>query len=283
MDRRFTAAIVLVFVALLAVALWFDRSDGEPVEIGAGTATPTPQPLLELEAAGIQNVGVVGATGSYTLTRVAGGWQVDGEDASDAVDGVVEELAAPNVVGEIPSDRNPDDYGFATPALTVTLLTAAGDDHVIEVGDQVLMGSEYYVRLSGEDRIVWVSGYNIDQLKDWLEEPPLAPTATPEVTQTPEGEESVDDEAEAEEEADAEGEAATQDEGEPPEADEAAADEDEAEATDETEPAEATPSTEAEGTGEPEEGAESGEGDSAGDESGEDETPEPTEASNTEP
>ncbi len=287
MDRRFTAALVLVFVALVAFAWWFAQDAGEPVDVGAGTATPTPEPLLELEASNVQDVGVVGASGSYTLTRVAGGWEVDGEEASEAVDSVVDELASPSVVGEIPSDRNPEDYGFATPALTVTLLTAAGDETVFEVGDQVLMGSEYYVRLAGEDRIVWISGYNIDQLKDWLDEPPLAPTATPEVTETPEGEEATDAEGEATDDTEAElGAAAGEAEAEQEAADEEVEGEDQPaadESDSDTGGSDSASSDEAEGAGSEEEAGSEDAGEDEGESEGGEEALEPTEVDAAEP
>jgi hypothetical protein len=48
--------------------------------------------------------------------------------------------------------------------------------------------------LEGEDRIVMISGFEIDRLTDWITDPPYAPTPTPEVTETPEAlEEPGDD------------------------------------------------------------------------------------------
>jgi hypothetical protein len=189
----------------------------EPRDVGEGTATPTPSPLLELEATDVQEVAVVGASGSYTLTRVAGGWEVDGEETNDQVDGVVSRLASPSVLAEVPAGVDPEDYGFATPTLTVTLTTAAGEEHVLQVGDEVQISPDFYVRLEGEDRIVLLSSSDLNQLSNWVDEPPLAPTPTPEATETPEGGEAPEgEEAEADADADAEGEEAVEEEEEPP-------------------------------------------------------------------
>ncbi len=190
MNRRYTLVVFLIFVALAAVA--YTQRETEPLDVGEGTATPTPAPLFELEPADVQAVAVVGATGSYTLTRVAGGWEVDGEAASDLVDGVVERMANPNVLAEVPGGVDPDNYGFATASLTVTLKTAGGDTRTLQVGEDAPVSADKYVRLEGDERIVLLSSGDIGQLERWIDSPPLAPTPTPEVTETPEGEGTVE-------------------------------------------------------------------------------------------
>lgn len=188
MNVRYTLVVFLVFVALVAFA--YTQREAEPHDVGVGTPTATPAPLLELEAGDVQSVAVVAASGSYTLTRVAGGWEVDGEATNDLVDGVVTRLASPTIMGEVPAGKNPNDYGFATPALTVTLRTAAGDAHTFQVGDELAVSPNYYVRLEGGDRMVWLSNSDINLLRDWVDTPPLAPTPTPEDVETPRAEDA---------------------------------------------------------------------------------------------
>ena len=177
MNLRYTLILVLLAAALGIFA--YTQRDTEPVDIGTGTATPTPSPLFELKPEDVQEVAVVSATGSYTLTRVAGGWEVDGQPANDTVDGVVKSLAQPTIARELPADRDPDDYGFATPSLTVTLKTAGGESKVLQVGDDTPVDFNVYLREKDGTRIVIVGRSDITSLKDWVSTPPLAPTPTP--------------------------------------------------------------------------------------------------------
>ena len=183
MNARYTLIVVLVFVALVAFA--YTLRDTESRQVGPGAPTATPQALLEVNEADVEEVSVLGATGAYTLSRVAGGWEVDGQPASTEVGSVVTALAKPTVLRELPADRKAEDYGFATPALTVTLRTAAGDKHVIVVGDKAVAEEQRYVKLLDGARIVLIGNYDIDRLVQWLTSPPLAPTATPTGDLTP--------------------------------------------------------------------------------------------------
>lgn len=183
MNLRFTAVVALIALALAAFALTL--RDTESRQVGPGAPTPTPQPILELDAAGIEEVAVVGATGAYTLSRVAGGWKVDDQAAGTEVDSVVTTLAKPTVLRELPGDRKPEDYGFASPTLTVTLRMAGGESHVLYVGDKAVAEEQRYLRVGDEGEIVLVSNYDFERLIEWLSEPPLAPTGTPTTDLTP--------------------------------------------------------------------------------------------------
>ncbi len=186
MNRKYTLSLFAVFVALAAAAYYAGR-DREPVEMTAGTATPTPEPMYTIAADDVQEIDVSGPGDEYVLRRAAGGWEVDGEKASEAVDGLVTRLAEGSIKRELPLDRNPSDYGFATPTLTVTIKTKAGDTYALTVGDDTPVESSVYLRLNGEAPIRVMAKADISTLRDWLTDPPLAPTATPTPTATGEG------------------------------------------------------------------------------------------------
>lgn len=177
MNLRYTIILILV-AAALGIFAWTQRAT-EPVDVSKGAPTATPVALLELKPEDVQEVEVSGADGQYTLTRVAGGWEIDGEKTSDQVDGVVANLAKPAVLRELPADRKPEDYGFDSLTLTVTLKTAGGASQVIEVGDNTPVDPNVYIRLKDNPRIVIVSQTDITSLKDWFTTKPLAPTPTP--------------------------------------------------------------------------------------------------------
>ena len=180
MNTRNTLILLIVFGALLAVAVYLSRNETESVDLSEGTATATPAPLIELEAASVQEVTGETADGSVTMSRVAGGWEVNGESAAEHVDGTLSRLANPTVVRDMPPGADPEVYGFATPSMTITLTTQDGAETILEVGDETLVDSNVYLRKSGEGRIVVVSNFEVNELKGWIDTPPLAPTPTPE-------------------------------------------------------------------------------------------------------
>jgi hypothetical protein len=196
-NLRFTLILFLAFVALAVFA--FTLRDTESRRVGPGAPTATPEAILELNPADVQEVVVEAPAGSYTLRRVAGGWEVDGEAAGTEVDGVVSSLANPPVLRVLPETRKSEDYGFDTPTLTVTLKTAAGDEHVLVVGDDAPADPQVFVRLADGGPIVLISKYDVQRLKDWLDTPPLAPTATPMPTDEAQASDEEEDEALVEE------------------------------------------------------------------------------------
>jgi hypothetical protein len=176
MNSKYTVGLLVIFIAL-ALAAYFAGKDREPTNMTEGTATPTPAPMLALEAADVQEFLASGPDGEVTLARVSGGWEVDGEPADDLVDGTIERLSPPDVI-RVLTDRNPDDYGFATPTLTITLKTQSGTEHVLLFGDDTPVDGNVYVRVGEEGPIYIVLGTDVATVRGWLTSPPLAPTAT---------------------------------------------------------------------------------------------------------
>ncbi len=225
MNKRYTLIMLLVAVAL-GIFAWMQR-DVEPRDFTDGGPTPTPAPLYEMAAEDLQELQVESPDGDYTAVRVAGGWEIDETALSDFAGTTIENLANPSVLRYLPEDRDPGEYGFDSPTMTVTLSTAAGDSQVITVGDENPVDPQYYIRLGEDPRIAIVSSADWSSLLDWVSDPPYAPTATPEASATPEGDAEdagEDGDAEAEDGDAASDEAGSEDE----EGDDAADSEDEA-------------------------------------------------------
>jgi hypothetical protein len=188
MNSRYTLIVAVAAIALIAVAMFAYVRKVEPVDLSKGMPTPTPGPILTLAAPDVQELDVSGpASKKYVLKRVAGGWEVDGEKASDLVDSTVTNLVKLAAVQQLAADRKAADYGFNTPALTVTLKTAAGVATAFKMGDNVVGEPTYaYFRLDGEGKpILVVTNADLKTLTDWLDNKPLAPTPTPTVSGTP--------------------------------------------------------------------------------------------------
>ncbi len=110
MNWKSTLVLLVIFVVLLAFA--YSQRNVTPYDIGKGPPTATAAPLAELTLDVVEEVSVVGATGGYTLTKVFGGWNVDGEKAKTEVKDALEEFVKLNTFSVIPAGVNPDDYGF---------------------------------------------------------------------------------------------------------------------------------------------------------------------------
>lgn len=178
MNTRYTLITLLVAVALGSFA-WLQR-EVEPTDFTDGGPTPTPAPLFELAAEDIQEVEVKSPAGDYTVTRVAGGWEIDQQALADYVGSTIEGLAKPSVLRYLPEDRKPEEFGFDSPTMTVTLKTAAGESKTIVVGDKNPVEPQYYIRLGDDPRIAIVSSGDWESLQSWTSAPPYAPTQTPE-------------------------------------------------------------------------------------------------------
>ena len=189
MNMRNTLILFLVFVAL-AVFAWTLR-DRESKQFGNTAPEPTPGPMWEFAADEVSEVVVSRGSDEYTLSRDGGGWLVDGEPTNDEVDSLVGRIAEPTILRVLPEDRDPDTYGFDTPALTITF-RVSDTETVLLRGDQVPTSNDYYVRLADGGPIRIWSGFDIDRLEEWLDEPPLPPTATPEMDEGAEGDADLD-------------------------------------------------------------------------------------------
>lgn len=203
MNIRTTLILFLAFVAL-AVFAWTLR-DREGTQYGNTAPEPTPGPMWDFTADDVTEVVVSRGADEYTLTRDGERWTVDGEATSDEVDGLVGRIAEPSILRVLPEDRDPDVYGFDTPAVTITLRTT-DTTTILHRGDQVPTTSNYYMRLADGGPIRIWSGFDIDRLEEWIDAPPLAPTPTPEASEG-EGEDAGEGEGEGEEGEDAEDDA----------------------------------------------------------------------------
>ena len=268
MNLRNTA-IWLVLFAALGIFAWSLR-DSDPRQVGPNAPTATPSSVFDFEAEAVTAVRVEGEGSSYELTRDdADDWLVDGQAADDSVDSVVRGAADPSVLRVLPEDRDPEDYGFASPWLTVTF-TVSDTQRQLFVGDEVPTSSgDRYVREGADGPMRTVSAFDLQRLQEWLTEPPHAPTPTPAVTATPE-EGEAGEESEAEE---GESEASDEDDADADSAEDAEDMDADAEADGGVDGAE----EEAAGAGDTEEDADAGGEDSAGEADEDPEAPAATE------
>ncbi len=76
-----------------------------------------------------------------------------------------------------------DSVGLTTPAYTITITTADATIVVTDIGTLNAIGDGYYVRVDS-GQVVLVDKVVMEDVINLLTNPPLLPTATPEVTPT---------------------------------------------------------------------------------------------------
>ena len=76
-------------------------------------------------------------------------------------------------------------YGLAPPQAVLTMTLKDGGERTLHIGDTTPTGGSYYVQRPEEAAIHLVSASAIDQVKNFIGQPPVKPTPTPTLTPTP--------------------------------------------------------------------------------------------------
>lgn len=181
MNSRNTLIMLLVTVLLVGAA--YMMKDVTPRDYGKGTPTPTPPPLFSpsIAVSDVVQVAVQSTAGTtLTMTHQTGTWLTNGQASNDQVDGMINRIISPTVETAL-FDRKPEDYGFGTPQLTVTIKTGS-QSYVLLLGDDAPADPSVYVRVNGQGPIFVINNADLNQLKTWVDVPPYAPTPTPAAT-----------------------------------------------------------------------------------------------------
>ena len=185
MIRRSTWILVVVFVILVAVALFWERS-GNQVEV---TPTATPRiSLLDLNVSSVTRLEILDNQGaSLALSKDdAGNWIIEvplGEiDTTVDLSSKIENFIAVSALSVLEAPPPADASGLAEPEYTITLSLSSSDQKMLVVGNETVTGSGYYVQVS--NKVFVVDKLTIDNLVNLLQNPPYI---TPEPTLAPEG------------------------------------------------------------------------------------------------
>jgi hypothetical protein len=194
MIRRSTWIFLVVFVVLLAVIIYLQRSE----EVAGTSATPTTglTYLLDVNEAAVTGLEVQDAQGQRValVREAAGDWTLS-EPAAEATDaGVVDSalvsLTSATIMSTLENPPALEDAGLEPPAYTVTLQKDAGETDVIQVGKQTVIGTGYYASVNGGP-VQIVRNFSLDPVLKLVSEPPIlviptdAPSAIPVETQAP--------------------------------------------------------------------------------------------------
>jgi hypothetical protein len=191
MVRRPTWILLVVFAVLIGFTWFFQQYQAKKADIIA-TSTPTSSPvnLYDLANRQINEIGISDSAGNkIDLYRVSGtsDWAIAAVPADQAdtfqIESVSSQLFSLQVQETLSQTPPLNSIRLDTPAYTITMTISDGSQLITYVGIQTAIGSGYYVRVDSGP-IAIVDKVVMDDILNLLKNPPLLPTATPEVTTT---------------------------------------------------------------------------------------------------
>lgn len=182
MIRRSTLVLLVIFVALVAGTIFWQRSQVNKAAAET-TATPGSQLLFHFKGniAGLRLERTSG--GLLELGRDAqGAWQLvypkaDGTDVA-AVEGAVSQLISTPVLSTLEEGPSMEAAGLATPVYRLLINLDDGSQTVMNIGNVTPTGTGYYVLVS-QQGISIVSKVSLEPILKLLDNPPIMPTSTP--------------------------------------------------------------------------------------------------------
>ncbi|HMA36764.1 MAG TPA: DUF4340 domain-containing protein [Chloroflexia bacterium] len=181
--NRTLIVLAVVFVILAGLSFYLQSNPATP-------PVPTAEPTVivwDYSSGTASMLSVQSPTSTVTLQIQGGKWRITAPLQTDADDlqvaQVASQLKKPEARSKIGDNvTNLQQYGLATPALTVTLVLSGitPPQQQLLVGNASLDGSAYYVRPAGSNAVYLITNATIESLKGWLSAPPVAqPTPTP--------------------------------------------------------------------------------------------------------
>jgi hypothetical protein len=191
MVRRSTLILLVVFIILVGFA-WILQHTQTNKQEAAATMTPTTTAayLYNLNGRQVDDVNITDISGNqveFYLDTTSGNWAIRDLPIEQAdsfqIESKTAQLLALQAVETLVQPPPLDSIGLGTPIYTITMTTADGGQWITNVGSVTAIGSGYYVKV-GPDKIVIVDKVVMDDVLSLLTNPPLLPTATPEVVIT---------------------------------------------------------------------------------------------------
>jgi hypothetical protein len=191
MLRRSTWILLVIFAFLVGFTWYFQRYQANKTANSSTPTTTTPAvDLYDLANTQVNDIKISGNSGDLIdLYRDAGSsnWAIADVPVAKADSFKIESISAQlfllQVKVALTQTPTLDSVGLATPSYTITMTTADGKQLITYVGSQNAIGDGYYVRVDSGP-VVIVDKVVLDGILNLLKNPPLLPTATPEVTPT---------------------------------------------------------------------------------------------------
>ncbi len=184
MIRKPTLILLAVFVVMLAVAVFLQRTPGMNESQQTPSVTPYPKLLAGLASADVTQIG-------FETSQPAGQWQIEknsgqqwvfSEANGKTVDaGKVEQLLSSltsmNVINSLEATTDLQPLGLDAPVATVVLTGKDGESYTLHVGNLTPPETGYYLQLNDGAPVV-ADKYAVEDVLNLLQPDQLA-VATP--------------------------------------------------------------------------------------------------------
>lgn len=187
MIRRTTWVILAIFVGLLGVVWYLQRSDGSEAAVDT---TPAPvQELFDFDENNVAAVRVANIQGeSVALQRDASAqWSLvepqTGEIDLGRAESIVSQLVSLRTISTLDSTPDLAVVGLDPANYTITIDLNDGRQVVVRCGNLTPIETGYYVQMPGGPVHV-TSKFGIEAVVGIIADPPILPTPTPETTPT---------------------------------------------------------------------------------------------------
>ncbi len=179
MSKRTTLVLMALLVGLLAgswaISEW-QRVTQKPVSPGS-------PPWLELDTEQIWSITITGEQRLEAVRDATGGWvlqsPVTGTADGPKLTAWLNQWRYSYVQRTLTPTLGLEEFGLRPPMLVITLTAQSGIETVIHVGQRVPAVSGYYARRPGEEQVVVIGTWPIEEALKLVATPPLAPTPTP--------------------------------------------------------------------------------------------------------
>ncbi len=185
--------ILLAILVLLGGYYYFFEIRSEKEESTESSAPQSTDIFEGVWAEDVTALTVKSISGTVELRLPEGGtWHIekptteeaDHDKVQAAVSSVVQLSASRTLTEDI---ENLAVYGLAPPQAVLTMTLKNGGERTLLIGDKNPTGNSYYVRRPDEAEmtIYLVPAYAVDQVKNFIGQPPVKPTPTPTPPATP--------------------------------------------------------------------------------------------------
>ena len=178
MIRRTTWIVIVVFLAVLAAAVYLEQRPQAPEAVPtAAAALPNLLPVTMSEISGLRLEET--ATGEAVELRLdeAGAWQLlepsEGPADPTEVESSLSTLTSLRAQTSLDPAASLAIFGLSEPAYRLSVETTGGERLTVLVGDQTPTASGYYVQLNDDPPQV-VNKFSLDSFLRILVEPPVA-------------------------------------------------------------------------------------------------------------